>query len=113
MANCVEPQPAKAATWEGINDLYRPLSVTGLEADLGRSMESSDAFSLDCLLNMPFEEPQLRYETWPGTMVSHSDKSSRESSSALPGFGNLAPLDDHLEIDQRFVIYASRSDSLG
>lgn len=108
MTGCVESQAAKTTnnpTWEGMNDLDCPLSLTDSEADRGHSMESFDAFSLDCLLSMPFEEPQLQKEPWPGTMVSHSDESSRESLPARPGFGNLAPSDDLLEIGQRFVAY--------
>jgi hypothetical protein len=94
---------------QGIIDLDCPLSLPGSGADWDYSMESFDMFSLDCLSSMPFEEPQLQKETWPGTMVGHSDESSRESLSAL---GNLAPSDNFLEIDQRFVISNLRSDSL-
>jgi hypothetical protein len=115
VSGCIESQAAKTAnnsTWEGMNDLDLPLSLTDLEADWGHSMEPFDAFPLDCLSKMPFEEPQLQKETWPGTMASHSDESSRESLSALPGLGNLAPSDYLLEIDQRFVAYDPRSDSL-
>jgi hypothetical protein len=85
-----------------MNDLDCPLSLTDSEADRGYSMES---FSLDCLLNMPSEEPQLQKEPRPGAVVSHSDESSRESLPALHGLGNLAPSDDLLKIGQRFVTY--------
>jgi hypothetical protein len=115
VTGCVESQAAKATNnpaWEGMNDLDCPLSLTDSEADRGHSVEAFDAFSLDCLLNMPFEEPQHQKETWPGTMAGHSDESSRESLPALPGLGNLAPSDDLLEIDQRFVTYDPRSNSL-
>jgi hypothetical protein len=115
VTGCVESQAAKTtnnSAWEGMNDLDCPLSLTDSEADRGHSIESFDAFSLDCLLNMPFEEPQLQREPWTGTMVSRSDESSQESLPALPRLGNLAPSDDLLEIDQRFVTYDPRSDSL-
>jgi hypothetical protein len=116
VTGCVESQAAKTtnnnSTWEGMNDLDCTLSLTDSEADRGHSVESFDAFSLDCLLNMPFDEPQHRKETRPGRMVGHSDEPSRESLPALPGLGNLAPSDDLLEIDQRFVTYDPRSDSL-
>ena len=75
-------------------------------------MESFDAFSFDCPLNVPFEEPQLQKEIWPGAVASHSDESSRESLPALPGLGGLAPSDDLLEIDQRFVTYDPQGNPL-
>jgi hypothetical protein len=94
----VEPQTAKAgkiSRWEGMNDLDCPWSLTDLEADSGDLMNR--------ILSMPFEEPQLQKENWSGIMVGQTDKSSSESSSALPGFVNLTPTADQLEIDQRFV----------
>jgi hypothetical protein len=75
-------------------------------------MESFDAFSFDCPLNVPFEEPQLQKEIWPGAVASHSEESSRESLPALPGLGNLAPSDDLLDIDQGFVAYDAQGDPL-
>src|SRR5436853_3772485 len=80
VTGCVESQGAKTtndSTWEVMNDLDCPLHLT--DADWGRSIESFEAFSLDCLLNMPFEEPQLQKETRPGAVVNLSDESSRES----------------------------------
>ena len=108
MTGCIESQAAKTtnnSAWEGMNDLDGPLSLTDSEADRGHSMESFDTFSFDWALNVPLEEPQLQKETWPGAVASHSDESSQESMPAPPGLGNLAPSDDLLEIDQRFVTY--------
>jgi hypothetical protein len=115
VTGCVGSQAAKTTnnpTWEGMNDLDGPLSLTDSEADRGHSMESFDAFSFDCPLNVPLEEPQFQKEAWPGAVASHSDESSRESLTALLGLGNSAPSDDLLEIDQRFVIYDPQGDPL-
>jgi hypothetical protein len=115
VTGCVGSQAAKAtnnSTWESMNDLDGLLSFTGLEADRSHSMDSFDAFSFDCPLNMPLEEPQLQKETWSGAVASHSDESSREGLPALPGSGNLAPSDGLLEIDQRFVTYDPQGNPL-
>ena len=115
MTGCIESQAVKTtndSTREGMNDLDCPLSLTDSEADRGHSMESFDAFSFDCPLNVPFEEPQPQKEIWPGAVASHSEESSRESLPALPGLGNLAPSDDLLDIDQGFVAYDVQGDPL-
>jgi hypothetical protein len=115
VTGCIESQAVKTtndSTREGRNDLDCPLNLTDSEADRGHSMESFDAFSFDCPLNVPFEEPQLQKEIWPGAVASHSDESSRESLPALPGLGSLAPSDDLLEIDQRFVTYNPQGNPL-
>lgn len=113
MTGCIEHQAAKTAnssTWEVTDELDYPLSLPDLEADWSHSM---DPFSLDGLLNMPFEEPQpLHKETWPETRVGRSEESSRETLSALPGLGSLTPSDHLQEIDQRLVTHDPQSNSL-
>ena len=94
----VEPQTVKAgkiSRWECVNGLDCPWSLTDLEAD------NSDL--MNHILSMPFEEPQLQKENWSGIVVGQTDKPSRESLSARPGFVNLTPTADQLEIDQRYV----------